>query len=97
MRKRNTETIGEVLKEFFEENKFLKAKIAENRILAGWEKVLGSTIASYTTNLYFKNGILYIQLSSSVLRSELMLSKDRLIKSLNEYADTDIIKNIIFR
>jgi len=97
MRKRNTETIGEVLKEFFEGNGFLKTKIAESRILSGWEKVLGVTIASYTTNIYIRNGILYVHLSSSVLRAELMLSKDRLISSLNEYAQTDIIKNIIFR
>lgn len=97
MRKRNTETIGEVLKEFFEENGFLKARIAESRIMSGWEKVLGATIASYTTNIYIKNGILYVHLSSSVLRAELMLSKEKLIKSLNDYAETDILKNIIFR
>lgn len=97
MRKRNTESIGEVLKEFFEENQFLKAKIAESRILSGWGQVLGTTVASYTTNIYFRNGILYVQLSSSVLRSELMLSKEKLISTLNEHAKTDIIKNIIFR
>jgi len=97
MRKRNTESIGEVIKEFFEENQLIKAKIAESRILSGWEKVLGATVNSYTTNLYIKNGILYVHLSSSVLRSELMLSKDKLINTLNEHAKTDIIKNIIFR
>lgn len=97
MRKRNTESIGEVLKEFFNENQFLKAKIAESRILSGWATVLGNTVSSYTTNLYFKNGILYVHLSSSVLRSELMLSKDKLISTLNKHAQTDIIKNIIFR
>lgn len=97
MRKKNTESIGEVLKEFFEGNPVLKYKIAESRIISGWKTILGATIVSYTTNLYFKNGILYVHLSSSVLRSELMMAKDKLIISLNEYAKTDIIKNIIFR
>lgn len=97
MRKRNTESIGEVLREFFEQNQILKTKIAESRILSGWNTILGASIASYTTNLYFKNGILYVHLSSSVLRSELMMSRDKLVVTLNQHAKTDIIKNIIFR
>ena len=97
MRKKNTESIGEVLKAFFEENQFLKNKTAESRLITGWASLLGETIASYTSNVYFKNGILYVHLRSSVLRAELMMSKDRLITSLNEYTKTDILKNIIFR
>ena len=97
MRKKNTESIGEVIKQFFEENQFLKNKIAESRLITGWTSVLGDSVASYTSNIYFKNGILYVHLRSSVLRAELAMSKDKLITSLNKYANTDILKNIIFR
>ena len=41
MRKRNTESIGEVLKQFFEENAFFKRKLAESRVVTGWPKLLG--------------------------------------------------------
>ena len=41
MRKRNTESIGEVLKQFFEENQFFKRKIAESRVISGWSQLLG--------------------------------------------------------
>jgi len=97
MRKKNTETIGDVLKQFFEENPFIKGKIAESRVLSGWTKLFGPSVSSFTTNIYLNNNILYVHLSSSVLRNELMMSKERLIDSLNDYAGMPVIKNIIFR
>lgn len=97
MRKKNTESIGEVLKQFFEENKFIKQKLAESRAVTGWGKLLGKSIASYTTNIYLRNGILYVHLNSSVLRSELLMAKERLIIKLNEHAGMHVINEIIFR
>lgn len=97
MRKRNTETIGEVLREFFEQNQFFKRKFAESRVISGWSKLFGASINSYTTNLYLKNEILYVHLSSSVLRAELLMSKDRIRKSLNEHAGMNVVKEIIFK
>ncbi len=81
MRKRNTESIGEVLRQYFEENQFIKRKLAESRAVTGWPRLLGKMINSYTTNIYLRNGVLYVSLSSSVLRSELMMAKDRLISA----------------
>lgn len=97
MRKKNTESIGEVLRQYFEENQFIKRKLAESRAVTGWSKLLGSMIASYTTNIYLRNGILYVSLSSSVLRSELLMAKERLISKLNEHAGLPVINDIVFR
>lgn len=97
MRKRNTESIGEVLQEFFSENKFFRQKLAESRVISGWPTLMGKTISSYTTSLYIKNGVLYIALSSSVLRSELIMAKDVLIDRLNNMAGMPVLKEIVFR
>jgi len=97
MRKRNTESIGEVLRQFFEENRFFKLKLAESRVVTGWDKLLGNTIASYTGNIYLRNNILYVHLTSSVLRAELMACKERLITNLNRHAGMDVVKDIVFR
>lgn len=97
MRKRNTESISEVLRQFFEENQFFKRKFAESRAVTGWSKLLGSMISSYTTNIYLRNGVLYVSLSSSVLRSELMMAKDKLITKLNEHAGMPVVNDIVFR
>ena len=97
MRKRNTESIGEAIRQFFEENQFVKRKIAESRVVTGWPNILGQMIASYTTNIYLRHGILYVHLSSSVLRSELMMAKEHLIKKMNEHAGMYVVNDIVFR
>ena len=97
MRKRNSESIGEVLRQYFEENQFFKKKIAESRVVTGWSQLLGSMISSYTTNIYLRNGVLFVSLNSSVLRSELLMAKDRLISKLNEHAGMHVVNDIIFR
>lgn len=97
MRKKNTESLGEVLRQFFEENQFIKRKLAESRVISGWSQLFGSSINAYTTNLYLKGGTLYVHLSSSILRAELMMSRGKLIKSLNEHAGMDVVKEIMFK
>lgn len=97
MRKRNTESIGEVLKQYFEENPFFRRKLAESRAVTGWSKLLGLMATSYTSNIYYRNGTLYVSLTSSVLRSELLMAKDRLIAKLNEHAGMHVINDIVFR
>lgn len=97
MRKKNTETIGEVLQQFFSENNFFKQKLGENRILNGWAELLGPSIASYTTNLYIRNEVLHVHVTSSVLRSELIINRHNLVRKLNKHAGMEVIKDIIFR
>jgi len=97
MRKRNTESIGEVLQQFFEENRFFRQKLAESRVVNGWERILGPTVASYTGSVYLRNNILFVHLTSSVLRAELIACKDRLIGNLNKYAGMEVVRDIVFR
>jgi hypothetical protein len=97
MRKRNTESIGEVLRQFFEENKFFQQKLAESRAISGWGKILGNVAASYTSHIYLRNRILYVHLTSSVLRAELSLCKDKLVSNLNKHAGMDVVTDIVFK
>lgn len=97
MRRRNTESIGEVLKQYFDENPFIKRKLAESKAVRGWYEMLGRTASNYTTNIYLRNGTMYIHLSSSVLRSELLMAKDKLIENLNKHAGMLVVNDIVIR
>ncbi|MDH6311407.1 putative nucleic acid-binding Zn ribbon protein [Parabacteroides sp. PFB2-10] len=97
MKRKNTQTLGEVLRDFLEENRALRSKIYETRIERSWGEVLGPMVMQYTRNLYVRNGVLYVSLTSAVLRSELTLCRDRLVKSLNEHAGDEVIKEIVIR
>lgn len=97
MKRKNTQTIGEVLRDFFEDNTELYEKMLEIRLQRGWGEVLGPMVLQYTRNIYIKDRVLYVSLTSSVLRSELSLCKDRLLRSLNQYAGSSVIRDIILR
>lgn len=93
----NSQSLGDAIREFFEDNAELRQKILEVRVQRAWGEVLGPAVARYTRNIYVKDGVLHISLASSVLRSELVLCRDRLVKSLNDYAGAAVIRDIVIR
>jgi hypothetical protein len=97
MKKKNAQSIGEVLNDFFSDQPDLYERMLEIRVQRAWGEVLGTTILKYTRNIYVKNHVLYVSLTSSVLRSELMLSREKLIKNLNDYAGDTVITDIVIR
>lgn len=96
MRRRQTQNIGEILQEFLRKNG-LETKLAETRVIQAWEEILGKHISRLTRNLYIKNRILFVQMNSSVARSELNMIKTDLIARLNEKAGKSVIDDIVLR
>lgn len=97
MKRRNAQLIGEVIRDFFEDNTELYEQILQIRVKRAWGEVLGPMVLQYTRNIYVKDRILYVSLNSSVLRSELVLCRERLVKSLNQYAGSCVIEDIVIR
>ena len=95
MKRTNTQTLSDVLKDFFRENPVVAEKIAETRLINAWEKVIGKAVSRYTENIYIKNQTLYVRLSSAVLRNELSLCRSDLIIKLNEEAGMKVINQIV--
>ena len=97
MMHRNAQTLGDAIREFFEDNAELRGKILEIRVIRAWGEILGPMVAQYTRNIYVKDKVLYVSLTSSVLRSELVLCRERQVKSLNDYAGSEVIQDIVIR
>jgi predicted nucleic acid-binding Zn ribbon protein len=89
--------ISDILQGFYRENPQLWQKILEVRIQRAWSETLGPMVMQSTQNLYVKNRVLYVSLNSSVLRNELLLNRKRLLKNLNEYAGSEVIRDIVIR
>lgn len=96
MRRNDAEQIGDMIRKFFRQNG-LESPLNEYRLVQAWRDVVGPVITKYTSNLYIKNQILYVHLTSSVLRQELMMGRDLLVRNLNEKVGAQVIVNIIFR
>ena len=97
MLKKNAQPIANILSEFFNENPELKTSVAEHRAVSAWRELLGEGASHYTKNVYFRRNVLHVQLSSSVLRAELIMNKQNLIDKLNEHAGMEIVQDIAFR
>lgn len=96
MRRNNAEQIGDVIR-YFLRQQGLESPLNEYRLVQAWDDMVGPAIARYTDNLYIKNQTLYVHLSSAVLRQELMMARELLIKNLNRAVGAQVIVNIVFR
>jgi len=72
-------------------------KLDEMGLVKSWEKIVGKMIARHTSDIYFKDGVLYVQLDSAPLRQELSYAKSKLIEKLNQEAGKNMVTNINFR
>ena len=94
MKRVNTQLIGNVLDNFFDQNPELADKLAEVRLIDSWKTVLGPSVSRFTDNLFIKKRTLYVRLTSSVLKSELMMCREQLIIKLNTEAGRKVIDSI---
>ncbi|GAB1855779.1 DUF721 domain-containing protein [Flavobacteriaceae bacterium MHTCC 0001] len=98
MPKRHNEhiSIKDALKEFVESNRLEKGLNKVNAAEA-WAKLMGNGVNNYTNSVVLERDVLYVQLSSSVLREELSYGKQKIIDMLNEELGKDIIKKLVLR
>jgi hypothetical protein len=92
-RNNEAESIKNLIQEVLQKNK-LQQGIDLIAVKETWIEVMGAGVANYTSDIQFKNGILTIKLSSSVLREELGYGKDKIIKLLNKKLNKVFIKNV---
>ncbi|MGL5229088.1 MAG: DUF721 domain-containing protein [Bacteroidales bacterium] len=96
MQRKNAQSLGDAIREFLRENR-IDSKLNETRAIHSWHALMGKGISGYTQNIYIKNGVLYVHLTSAVLRQELQMSRERIIRMMNEHLGTEVITEIIFR
>jgi predicted nucleic acid-binding Zn ribbon protein len=96
MRRKNTQSIGEVLQEYIDAMS-LRRRLKESRIEKIWVELLGKNAASLTRKLYIRNGVLFVHLNSSVLRNEIVMMRETLINRINEQAGEVIVNKIVLK
>ena len=69
----------------------------EAKLKDSWEKVVGGIIGKHTMNLYIKNRILYVSLDSAVIRSELLMSRSKIVQMLNDEVGKKVIEDMVLR
>lgn len=96
MRKKNSQKIGDVIQEYLKALK-IDDKLKEVQLIKSWDEIVGKTIARSTNNIYIKNRKLFVNLNSSVIRNELFMLREGLLKALNDKAGEKVIDEIILK
>ncbi|WP_299123464.1 DUF721 domain-containing protein [uncultured Winogradskyella sp.] len=98
MAKRNNDNqpIEDILKEFVKTNN-LQSGLDKVNVREAWTNLMGNGVNNYTTAIELKHEILYVQLSSSVLREELSYGNEKIVKMLNEAIGKDVVKKLVLR
>jgi predicted nucleic acid-binding Zn ribbon protein len=92
----NEQNIKDAIAEFLKVSR-LSGKLAEQKIIDGWEKIMGKMIANRTKQISIHNKKLFLQLDSAPLKQELFYSREKIIKMLNDEAGERVIEEIVFR
>lgn len=96
MRKTYTQSISDVIKESLKDLN-IDEKLREVHVIKSWDQFVGKTIAKATKGIYIKDKKLFLKIESSIIRNELFIIKDELIKRINEFAEENLINDIILR
>ncbi len=96
MRRSRTITIAEAMKEYLKEMN-LEGKLREVNLIEAWEEMVGKAIASRTSKIWIRDGVLYVHLNSSVVRNELLMLREALRIRLNERAGAEVIREIVLK
>ena len=96
MKRQREEQVGDVIRQFMRAEG-IETPYNEFRLVQAWPEIVGPAVERMTTDIYIKNSILYVHLTSSVIRHELFLGRQRLAQRLNDYVGAQVITTIVFR
>jgi len=95
MKRRKAEQVGNVVQALLRQQG-LEAPLNEFRLVQSWTEVLGTSVERYTRDLYIRGQTLFVRLSSSVLKNELMMQRTSLVQRLNAAVGAQVITDIRF-
>ena len=94
MKRTKAQPIGALLDNLFKSPDVAR-KIAEGSLPHVWREVTGEVVAASTCQVRFVRGTLYVHVASSILRSELMMQREALVRSINKKLGIDLVMSVV--
>lgn len=97
MRRSKPVRIGELWSGFVDQSPQLTRGLCEARIPEVWPKVVGVPMASLTSSLEVRSGILHVAVSSSAARQELFMRREQIRVRLNTELGMNVVRSVIIK
>jgi len=72
----------------------LDGRLYEKRLIRRFPEVVGQALASHVSQLFISKGVLHITVDAAVIRQEMQLMREGLIKQLNTALGREVIQDI---
>ena len=89
-------SIGEAIHQFLKGSR-LKGDIQALQIEEVWEKIMGKTVARYTSNIKIINRTLYVTTTVAPLKEELNYQKETIKLRVNEALKSNEILSVVIQ
>jgi predicted nucleic acid-binding Zn ribbon protein len=96
MERRKTENLTDVLLRYLRQEG-LETPLNEHRLIDAWEEIAGPVVARYTSGKRIYNQVLYVQITSAVVRAELQMRRAFYVNELNRKVGANVITDIHFQ
>lgn len=96
MKEGKTKKIDELVDQVLQQMGVLQ-KFKEHEVCQIWPEVVGQMISSRTKNLEVVDGKLFVSFTSAVVRNEILMVKEGLIKALNDRVGKEVVREIVIR
>jgi predicted nucleic acid-binding Zn ribbon protein len=93
---KHDQTIGEAIRKMLREYR-LQPQLDEHRLRSVWQEIMGKTIATYTSDIVVRKGVLYLTIQSAPLKHELTYAKDKIVERINEAMGHEYVKEVVIR
>lgn len=74
----------------------IDVKFDEASLVSTWEKIMGKAIANRTANIYIRDNVMIVTLSSAPLKHELNNSKAKVMDLIKQHYGKAVVKDILF-
>ena len=96
MKRENTQLISDIIKEFIKEER-LEEGLLRTRLFSAWDIVVGENGARATTNKFFRDGVLYCTINSSIMRTQMYYRKEEIVVQLNKMLNGQVVMRLILK
>ena len=86
--------LDDVLNDFLKQNSMEKG-VLQVRIVNFWKEMMGDVVDKYTDKIFLKNKSLFVSVSVSALKNELLYSKDTIIQRIEEEFGEGVVNEIV--
>lgn len=94
MKQGKTLTMDELVNLYLEQMG-LSRQFKEREVCQVWPDVVGGMIASRTKSLRISEGKVFVSFTFSVVKNEILMVKEGLIKALNDRVGDNVVKDIV--